>query len=274
MRIEKHVGHNLASRSAEIGKEKAKGLEALATGKRINRASDDAAGLSLAREFEKRIRAYRNASENIQAGISAMAIADGGSGAISDMLQRQRELAVQSANGALNQDQRKSLDQEFQTLTLEIDRISKSTDYNGQNLLDGTGKLADGTGRVFAGQDADGAILFGASDLSASGLSLGSAGLGSPEAALRAMDSIDSAMRRVNEDRSNRGALANRLDHAMADNENQAINTTKGLSAVEDLDFAVAMTDKVRNDILQNSGAAAISQFNQLTRSHLLALLQ
>lgn len=274
MRIEKHVGNNLAARFGENGKEKAKGLEALATGKRINRASDDAAGLSIAREFEKQIRAYRNASENIQAGISAMAIADGGAGTISDMLQRQRELAIQSANGALNQEQRESLDKEFQSLTQEIDRISQSTDFNGQQLLNGAGKLADGTGGVFAGEGADNTILFSASDLSASGLSLNAEGLSSPEAALRAMDSIDSAMRRVNEDRASRGGLANRLDHALSNNENQAINTTKGLSTVEDLDFALAMTQKVRNDILQDTGAAAISQFNQLARTHLLALLQ
>lgn len=274
MRIEKHLGGHLARKYTDTAKDKEKVLEQLATGKRINRASDDAAGLSVAKEFEKQIRAYRNASENIQAGISALAIADGGAGTIADMLQRQRELAIQSANGALNQDDRQALDKEFQSLSAEIDRISASTDFNGQKLLDGTGKLADGTGKIQAGGDAGETIDFAASDLSASGLSLGSGSLSSPQASLQALSAIDTAMRRVNDDRATRGGLSNRLDYALSGSENSLVNSTKALSGVEDLDFAQALTQKVRNDILQDSGAASLSQFNQLSRSHLLALLQ
>ena len=274
MRIEKNLQDQLAHKFKDTGREKAKILEQLATGKRINRASDDAAGLAVAKEFDKQIRAYRNAAENIQAGMSALNTADGGAGTIQEMLQRQRELAIQGANGAYGQDQRDILDKEFQSLSQEIERISQSTNFNGQNLLDGSSKLSDGTGTIQAGGDVDDTVTLSASDLSLNALSLQSERLNSPESALQAMASIDEAMRRVSSSRADQGALANRLDYALSNNQNQAVNTTKALSNVEDLDFAQALTEKVRNEILQGSQTAAISQFNQLSRTHLLALLQ
>lgn len=274
MRIEKHVQDRLANAFQATGKEKAKVMEQLATGKRINRASDDAAGLAVAKEFEKQIRAYRNAAENIQAGMSALSIGDAGAGTISEMLQRQQELAIQSANGAYGQDQRDALDKEFQALSSEIDRISKSAEYNGQKLLDGTGPLADGTGRIQAGDGADDAVTLHAADLSSNALDLSNPKLGSPQSALQAMGAIDSAMKRVNDLRADQGGLSNRFEFAWNNTQNQAINTTRSLSNGEDLDFAKGLTEKVRADLLQDSHGAALSQFNRLTRSHLLALLQ
>lgn len=274
MRIEKHLQDQLAQKYAQGAKDKGKVLERLATGKRINRASDDAAGLAIAKEFDKQVRAYRNAAENIQAGMSAMNIADGGASTISDMLQRQQELAIQAANGAYGQDQRDAIDKEFQSLSQEIDRISKSTDYNGQQLLDGTGKLADGSGQIQAGDGSSDSITLTASDLTLNTLNLANEKLSSPDDALRAMGSIDAAMKRVNDMRANEGATANRLDFALSNTQNQQVNSTQALSNIEDLDYAQGLTDKVRADILQNSQQAAISQFNQISRSQLLALLQ
>lgn len=274
MRIEKNQGDLLSQRLKATAKDQAKVMEQLATGKRINRASDDAAGIAMAREFETQIRSYRSATDNISDGMSALSIADGGASTISDMLQRQRELAVQGANGALNDDQRSDLDNEFQSLSQEIDRISKSTNFNGQGLLDGSSALSDGTGGVQAGGGSSDQIVLSASDLSLSSLNLGSEKLSSSDGALKAMSAIDSAMRKVNDSRASQGGLQNRLESAMSSVENQMVNTTKGLSQVEDLDFAQALTQKTSNDILQNTGAAALSQFNQLSRTHLLALLQ
>src|SRR5688500_12212852 len=131
MRIDEHLGDHLANRWDKGGKDAARIQERLATGKRLNRASDDAAAMAVAKEFEKRVRDYRNASENVSAGMSALASADGGSGAINDMLQRQRELAIQSSNGTLNPDQRQAIDKEFQALSQEIDRTSRSSSFNG-----------------------------------------------------------------------------------------------------------------------------------------------
>jgi flagellin len=274
MRIEKHLQDQLTQRYAQGAKDKGKVLEQLATGKRINRASDDAAGMAVALEFDKQVRAYRNAAENIQAGMSAMNIADGGASNISDMLQRQQELAVQAANGAYNQDQRDALDKEFQSLSAEIDRESKSTDYDGQQLLDGSGPLADGTGGVQVGDGASDTVTFSASDLTLNNLNLANESLGSPQAALQAMGSIDAAMKRVNDLRANDGAMSNRFSFAQANAQNQQVNTAQSLSNVQDLDYAQGLSDKVRDDILQNSQQAAMSQFNQISRSQLLALLQ
>jgi flagellin len=274
MRIEKHLNDQMAQQFAQTGKDKAKVLEQLATGKRINRASDDAAGLSVAREFEKQIRAYRNAAENIQAGMSAMSIADGASGSISEMLQRQRELAIQGANGAYGQDERDALDKEFQSLSQEIDRISKSTEFGGQRLLDGTGALADGTGKIQSGADPEDSVTLSASDISLNALGTGTSSLRNPASALQAMGSLDAAMRKVNENRATQGGMSNRFESALSNNQNQQVNLVKGLSNIEDLDFAQGLTEKVRNDILQNSQASAISQFNQLAKTHILALLQ
>jgi flagellin len=274
MRIEKHLQDQLAQKYAQGAKDKGKVLEQLATGKRINRASDDAAGMAVALEFDKQVRAYQNAAENIQAGMSAMNIADGGASTIGDMLQRQQELAVQAANGAYNQDQRDALDKEFQSLSQEIDRVSKSTDFGGQQLLDGTGKLADGTGSVQAGDGGSGTVTLSASDLTLNTLNLASEKLSSPEDALRAMGSIDAAMKRVNDARANEGATADRLDFALANAQNQQVNSAQALSNIEDLDYAQGMTEKVRADILQNSQQAALSQFNQISHTQLLALLQ
>ncbi|MDB5105781.1 MAG: hag 3 [Fibrobacteres bacterium] len=274
MRIEKHQHDQLANRFQATGKEKAKVLEQLATGKRLNRASDDPAGMAVAMEFDKQVRAYRNAAENIQAGMSALAIADGGASTISEMLQRQQELAIQSANGAYGQDQRDALDKEFQALSSEIDRISKSTEFNGQKLLDGTGKLADGTGSIQAGDGADDAVTIHASDLSLNALNLASEKLDSPQSALKAMSAIDGAMKRLNDTRADQGSTINRFEFALSNNQTQSVAATQSLSNVQDLDYAKGLTEKVRTDILQDSQGAAMTQFNQLTRSHLLALLQ
>lgn len=274
MRIEKHVGDHLGNQAAKISADLAKVHEKLATGKRINRASDDAAGLAVAKEFEKQIRSYRNASENVAAGISALAIADGGSSTINDMLQRQRELAIQSANGTMNPEQRQALDREFQALSQEIDRTSKSSSFNGQNLLDGSSKLSDGSGKLQAGATGDQQVDMPHTDLSLSSLNMGTASVDSLDGALRALSAIDTAMSRVNESRATNGGLSNRLEHALNNLGNQMVNTTRGLSNIEDMDMAKGITEKVRNDILKDTNQAALSQFNQISRSHLLALFQ
>ncbi|HLP40806.1 MAG TPA: flagellin [Fibrobacteria bacterium] len=272
MKIDKHQGDQLANRWEKVGKDAVRIQEKLATGKRLNRASDDAAGMAVAKEFEKQIREYRNASENIAAGMSALAIADGGSGAINDMLQRQRELAIQSASGTLGPDQRQAIDKEFQALSQEIERTSRSSSYNGQNLLDGSSRLSDGTGRIQAG-DGEGVELSGA-NLSLSSLNMGSIRVDTLDGALQALGSIDAAMSQVHESRASRGSLSNRLEFALSNLGSQMIHTSEARSRIEDLDMAQGMTEKVRNDILRETNAAALSQFNQLSRSHLVALFQ
>lgn len=274
MRIDNHQGNRLANQGAKINQDLAKIHEKLSSGKRINRASDDAAGLAVAKEFEKQIRAYRNASENVAAGMSALAIADGGSSAINDMLQRQRELAIQSANGLLSPEQRQALDQEFQALNQEIDRTSRSSSFNGQNLLDGSSQLSDGNGQIQAGADGNQRVDLPHTDLSLTSLNMGTARVDSLDGALLALNAIDSAMTRVNQSRAENGGLSNRLESAWNNLGNQMINSTRALSNIEDMDMAKGITEKVRSDILRDTNTAALSQFNQISRSHLLALFQ
>jgi len=274
MRIEKHqanlIGHNISARTTD----QAKLMEKLATGKALNRASDDAAGMAMAKEFEKQVRMYRNASENVSAGMSAMSIADGGASTISDMLQRQNELAIQSSNGILNDDQRGSINNEFKSLSQEIDRISKSTDFNGQKLLDGSSALSNGTGKIQAGDSSASQINLPAANLSSSSLSLNSEDLSTAGGAQKAMFTIDAAMKKVSATRASQGGLQNQLQSEYSNIQSQLVNTTKGLSQIEDLDYAHALTQKASNDILINTGNASLAQFNQLSRTHLLALLQ
>ena len=272
MRIDKHTGMHHAQMWEHLSKERDKIQEKLATGKQINRASDDAAGMAIAVEFEKQMRSYRNAAENISAGMSALAIADGGAGSITEMLQRQRELAVQSANGTLNPDQRTAIDKEFQSLSQEIDRVSQSSQFNGQNLLDGSSPLSDGTGKIQAGSDQQ--VDLPSTNLSLASLNLGSQKVDTPADALQALSAVDAALGKVNASRSGQGGLTNRLEHALSNIGNQMVNTTKGLSSIEDLDYARATTDKVRFDILNHANASALNQFNNLARSNLLSLLQ
>jgi flagellin len=275
MRIDKHTGMLQVKNLDTMAKEQAKLLEKLATGKSLNRASDDAAGMAMAMEFDQQVRGYRNAEENVYAGMSALSIADGSISSITDMLQRQRELALQSSNDTLNGDQRADIDREFQSLSQEIDRVAKSSQFNGQNLLDGSSKLSDGTGQVNTGSaDAGQNITLPPSDLTLSGLNMSGQGVASGGSAVNALDAIDAALRRVSDNRSSQGAVQNRMEHALQNISSAMINTTQGLSSIEDLDYAKATTDLVRTNILQDAATAALSQFNNLSRSHLLALLQ
>lgn len=274
MRIDDQLGDVLANRLEKNGRDSAKIQEKLATGKRINRASDDAAGLAVAKEFEKQIRTYRSATENVAAGMSTLAIADGGASSISDMLHRQQELAIQSANGTLGPVQRQALDTEFQSLSQEIDRVSKSSQWNGMGLLDGSSQLSDGTGEILTGDDASSAIGLPHTDLSLSSLSMGTAKVDSLAGAMQALSSINTALGRVNDARATQGGLSNRLEVARSNLGAQLVNTTKGLSSIEDLDFAQGLTEKVRTDLLRDTNSASLSQFNKISKSHLLALLQ
>jgi flagellin len=171
-------------------------------------------------------------------------------------------------------EQRQALDREFQSLSAEIDRTSRSTSFNGQNLLDGSSALSNGQGKLQAGSDGSQQIDMPHTDLSLGSLNMGSAKVDSLDGAMQALAAIDQAMTKVSQSRADNGGLSNRLEHALNNLGNQMVNTTKGLSQIEDLDMAQGMTEKVRNDILGKTNEAALSQFNQISRTHLLALFQ
>jgi len=182
-------------------------------------------------------------------------------------------LAVESSNDTLNPEQRQALDKEYQQLSQEIDRVSHSTDYNGQQLLDGTSDLSNGKGKIQAGGTNGDTESLPASDLSLASLGTGSTSIASAGGASQALAAIDQAMQKVNSNRATQGATINRMNFANENNENQSVNGTKALSAILDLDYAQAMTDKVRESLLSDTQTAAMSQFNNLSRTGLLTLL-
>ena len=165
--------------------------EKLATGKKINRASDDAAMLAVAKELEKQVRGFQQSDSNIGDALSALRIAEGTGSEVSSMLQRQRELGIQASNGTLNANDREALNTEYQALSEEITRISESSNFNGMNVGAGGSPLSDGSGQIQSGPGADDNRGLGAIDFTQG---VPSGDLLDPANALAAIKSVDSAM--------------------------------------------------------------------------------
>ena len=185
----------------------------LATGKRINSASDDAATLSIITGLEKQVRGFKTVENNIGDALNALNISDGAASSISNMLQRQRELAVQAANATLNPEDRDILNREFQALAQEIDRVANTANFNGQTLLNGSSPLSDGTGTVQVDPSSDPAnqITFSETDLTVESLGTENLDISSSSNSSQAIAALDNAANQVNEARSSQGAIANCL---------------------------------------------------------------
>lgn len=285
MRINHNVNAMITQTSLyQANQSMGKSLEKLSTGLRINRSADDAAGLSVSEQLRTQVRGLGRAKGNAQDGIALLQIAEGAANEISAILQRQRELAVQSANDTLTSVDRSYLDQEFTALTNEIDRISRSTQYNSQTLIYG------GT-TAFGGVGSTSCILhIGANNvtsvdnmtitidgISAQSLSLtGSAsllaGVSTQSAATTAITKIDNAIKSVNNMRSDLGAYVNRLEKAINNIANQEFNIQDAEARIRDVDFATETTQFTRNQILVQSSTAMLSQANSAPQS-VLSLL-
>ena len=260
--------NSLANAQNNLGKS----LEKLSTGLRINRASDDAAGLSVSEQMRTQVRGLDRAKGNAQDGIALLQIAEGAANEISDILQRQRELAVQSANDTLTTTDRSYLDQEFNSLTAEIGRISNSTQYNGQTLIAGGSGSFGGAGssssvlhigaNANAGTDT---ITIEIDSLTAGAIGVSSSttvGVSSQSAAVTAITTIDTAITSVNNMRSDVGAFVNRLEHAINNISNQTYNTQDAESRIRDVDFANETTNFTKNQILSQSATSMLAQAN------------
>ncbi len=270
----------------------AKSLERLSTGLRINRASDDAAGLSISEQLRTQVRGTHQATRNANDGLSLLRIAEGAANEISSMLQRMRELSIQASNDTLTCTERAYTNQEVQSLMNEIDRIANSTQYNGMTLIDGrTGSFGLGANSVLhIGANNNYGNINGTIDtmkisipgltITALGLSLGADTMGtgstnvtSQANAFAAISAIDNALSSVNSMRSDMGAYMNRLEHAVANLEVQESNMQGAESAIRDADFAFETTQFTKNQILMQAGTAMLGQANQLPQS-VLSLLQ
>ncbi len=248
----------------------AKSTEKLSSGYRINRAADDAAGLAISEKMRRQIRGLTQASTNAQDGISCVQTAEGALAEVHDMLQRMNELAVQAANGTQTSADRSYINSEIQALTSEIDRVASTTTFNEQNLLDGT--FTDKGLQV--GAEANQVISFSISGMSAAGIGITGISVGgtSDANAQKAITMIKAALKVVSQQRSDLGAIQNRLEHTIKNLDNVVENTTAAESAIRDTDMASEMVKFSNNNILAQAGQAMLAQANQ-TNQGVLSIL-
>ena len=248
----------------------AKSTEKLSSGYKINRAADDAAGLAISEKMRRQIRGLTQASTNAQDGISCVQTAEGALAEVHDMLQRMNELAVQAANGTQTSLDRSFINSEVQALTSEIDRVASTTTFNEQNLLDGTFKDKG----LQVGAEAKQIISFsiGAMSSGAIGITGISVGGTTDANAQKAITMIKSALKQVSQQRSDLGAIQNRLEHTIKNLDNVVENTTAAESQIRDTDMASEMVKFSNNNILAQAGQAMLAQANQ-TNQGVLSIL-
>jgi flagellin len=237
----------------------AKSTEKLASGYRVNRAADDAAGLAMSEKMRRQVRGLTQASANAQDGISAVQTAEGALNEVHDMLQRMNELAIKAANATNTTEDKSYINSEVQALVSEISRVASTTTFNNQNLLDGsfTGK------NLQVGAEADQTITISIASMSAGGIGLSGVKTDQVSAAMAAISSIKGAITKLNQQRSDLGAVQNRLEHTIANLDNVVENTTSAESQIRDTDMATEMVKYSNQNILAQAGQAMLAQANQ-----------
>jgi len=237
----------------------AKATEKLSSGYKINRAADDAAGLTISEKMRSQIRGLTQASANAQDGISAVQTAEGALTEVEDMLQRMNELAVKAKNDTNTTEDRTAIQKEINALTSEINRVKDSTEFNTQNLLNGsfTGK------NLQVGAHSQNTIKISINAMDASSLGVNSLSVTNASSAGSAINSISGAIKKVSEQRSALGAVQNRLEHTIKNLDNVVENTTAAESQIRDTDMASQMVEYSKNNILAQAGQSMLAQANQ-----------
>jgi len=263
-------------------------MESLSTGKSINRASDNAAGLSIREIMTAQINGLNAAVKNANDSISMLQTADGALNETSSMLQRMRELAVLSVNDTYSSTQKTAMATEFNQLSSEIDRISTQTQWNGMNVLTGSGGLFSGVGssgqftfQVGANTAQTISVTIGNMAIATSLVTgivgtmggLSGASVATAAGATLAIASLDTALTTLNTQRSTIGAMVNRLTHAVDNLTNVAQNAADSRSKVEDTDYAAATSELARTQIIAQAATAILAQANQQPQS-VLSLLK
>lgn len=236
----------------------------LASGSRITRSSDDAAGLAISEKLRANIRSSRQANRNANDGISMIQVAEGGLTESANILIRLRELAIQSASDTISDVERGYTDLEYQELKSELERISQTTKYNGVSLLDGSGEKLDF--QIGAGNnDFQDRISYTPGDINAGLAALGveSETVGNKEAAQTSLEKIDGAIKTVSGQRAILGALQNRLLTTSANLETSVENMSAANSRIRDVDYAQATAEKTQQQIMKQAGISVLSQANQ-----------
>lgn len=241
------------------------GLQKLASGRRINSAADDAAGLAISEAMRAVVTGNERAITNAQDGVSLVQTAEGGLGQVHTMLNRLTDLATQAANGTLDDSQRQMLQDEAGQLMSEIDRISQATNFNGKKLLDGS--LSSNGGdplhlQIGEGAEAQNGIDVAVDDMASAALGLSGIDLTSVDGALAALGDIRSAISAVSDTRGSLGSTQNRLEHTIQNLQVTNENLAAAESRIRDADMAKSFMDYTRHNILGQASTAMMAHSN------------
>ena len=262
-----------------------KSMEKLSSGMRINRAGDDASGLAVSEKMRAQIRGLNQASENASNGISFIQTTEGYLQETEDIVQRIRELAVQSSNGIYTEEDRMQIQVEVSSLIAEVDRVASAAQFNGMNML--TGRFARPTGEntvtasmwfhIGANMDQRTQVYIGT--MSSMALGLRNVGdesimtLASPDEANRAIGTLDEALKKINKQRADLGAYQNRLEMTVKGLDIGAENLQASESRIRDTDMASEMVEFTKDQVLSQAGTAMLAQANQSSQN-VLSLLR
>ena len=262
-----------------------KDMEKLSSGEKINRAGDDASGLAVSEKMRSQIRGLNQASRNAQNGISFIQTTEGYLQETEDIIQRIRELAVQSSNGIYTDEDRMQIQVELSSLVAEVDRIASHAQFNGMNML--TGRFAMSTGEntptasmwlhIGANMDQRTQVFIGTMTATSLGLrELGSEGIMSiatPDEANRSIGTLDEAIKKINKQRADLGAYQNRLEYTVKGLDVAAENTQAAESTIRDTNMAAQMVEFTKNQVLTQAGTAMLAQANSQSQN-VLSLLR
>ena len=284
------INHNMsaqfANRSTGLTElSTTKNMEKLSSGMKINRAGDDASGLAVSEKMRAQIRGMNQASTNAQNGISFIQTTEGYLQETTDIVQRIRELAVQSSNGIYSDEDRMQIQVEVSQLVAEVDRIASTAQFNGMNML--TGRFAQSTGEntvtgsmwfhIGANMDQRMQVFIGTMTSEALGIrEIGTEtpmSLASPDMANRAIGTIDEALKKINKQRADLGGYQNRMEYAVRGLDISAENMQASESRIRDTDMASQMVEFTKNQVLTQAGTAMLAQANSQSQN-VLALLQ
>ena len=284
------INHNMSAMFAQRSQgltdlSNQKNMEKLSSGMRINRAGDDASGLAVSEKMRAQIRGLNQASTNAENGISFIQTTEGYLQETSDIVQRIRELAVQSSNGIYSDEDRMQIQVEVSSLIDEVDRIASAAQFNGMNML--TGRFARPTGEnavtgsmwfhIGANMDQRTQVYIGTMSATALGLkNLGDESkmsLAAPDDANRAIGTLDEALKKINKQRADLGAYQNRLEKTVVGLDIGAENLQASESRIRDTDMAKEMVDFTKNQVLTQAGTAMLAQANQSSQN-VLSLLR
>ena len=284
------INHNMSAMYANrqlgvTGLGISKDMEKLSSGERINRAGDDASGLAVSEKMRAQIRGLNQASQNAANGISFIQTTEGYLQETTDIMQRIRELAVQSSNGIYSDEDRMQIQGEISALVSEVDRIASSAQFNGMNML--TGRFAMPTGEnvvtgsmwFHIGANMDQRMQVYIGTMSATALGIREVGtetkisLATPEDANRAIGTIDEGLTKINKQRADLGAYQNRMEYSVKGLDISAENLQASESRIRDTDMASQMVSFTKNSVLQQAGTAMLAQANTMSQN-VLSLLR